>query len=388
LAGRIVVCNKGDGPFLARSLALHTSTFRALVLGMALGLTWALAPSCSGKNSGGTSGGVGLLPNGSPCTSAADCQSDICVGDSQSGVKFCTTYCTKQSECTKDFANGCCYPAEPGKGLCAISALCFSHGDAGLGDPCPQHSECSPDLICVYSSDNTVSECTRPCDSQNGCGTVAEECCEPVGAQYDYCVIDSQCGSGSSGSNGSTGGTSGGTSGGTTGGGGDAGPATASLIEDGETVGEAHGVLGSVGLSGDSIAIPPAARNIQLDLPAQLTPGIYHCDLDAGSPDAGGLQAAVFTDPTSSPDFVGLLGSEWQGLTWGLQCGAGKVSNAPEAVIESVDIAITSYAPGHLRTPDGGAARGHATGSATWHLHRGTRILQVQSNFDVDLIPP
>jgi hypothetical protein len=394
-----------------------------------------------------------LLPNGTPCTTDSDCQSDICGESADGAVKFCTIFCKQQSDCASTFTGGCCYPAEPGQGLCAIAQFCLEHGDAGLGDACPNHSECSPDLICVYSSDNSVSECTRPCDETHGCDNVAEECCEPLSsAASNYCVIDNICANGvttgtTTGTTGTTGATGTTSATGTTGttsstGGVDAGPVTVTLTVDGHLTGTTHQWLGSVVPGGDTLVMPPVARNIQIQLPVGLVPGHYDCaynpvtpvadggitPLDGGSSDGGtsdggvsdggvdagvdaGVDGGVDSGPTTinavpdggpalyaavsttsdgtSVGFVGALPLYWQGFTFGTVCGPGKVSGAPDAVVEAVNLDFSAFTPGYLSQVDGGDGQaGHVTGSIYWKVVNDGSTLEVQGSFDVDLVVP
>ncbi len=362
----------------------------AFALGLLVGLAATATPSCSGGGTGSSGGGGGLLPNGTPCTSNGDCLSDICAKDSQSGLQFCTTFCHTQSDCGSSFPNGCCYPSQPGSGFCAVAALCLNHGDGGLGDPCPQHHECSPDLVCVYSSDNTVSECTRPCDELHGCNNIPSECCEPVGTTYNYCIIDNACAtsSGSTGTSGTRGTTGSSSSGGTSTTSVDAGPVTAYFAVGGTLTASTHGVLGTVAQSGDTVDIPPLSRDIQFDFPSNFSAGTYHCDTTTPSPDAGALQADVNTSAMNSPTFSGLLPLLWQGLIFSDQCGANRVGGAPDAIITSVDIVITDFAPGHLAEGDAGAIGGHVAGTAHWVLSRQGQQLDVYATIDTDLLPP
>jgi hypothetical protein len=335
------------------------------------------------------------LPDNSPCNSDSQCQGDVCTGSADNSVAFCTKFCTSSSECG-DFVGGCCFPTDPGRGVCAPLAFCGSKGDAGVGDPCPQHTECASELICAFSSDNTVSVCTRPCDDKHGCGSAAQVCCEPIGAanNYDYCVIDNTCPTRSStGSTGTTGttGTTGST--GSTGTSGSTGssPVTLTLTVDGLPTGTANDYVAVIGPTSDLFAAPASARNLQLTLPFDLPVGTYACaDDGVAGPDGGRLYAGVTTAASldGSPSPADNLPLQWRNLTFGLVCGPSTVSNAPDAVVDAVSLDITRFSPGQPRTVDGGARRGHLTGTARWQLHRGSSALVVDGRFDVDLTAP
>jgi hypothetical protein len=348
----------------------------------------AMLAACGHK--AGRDGGGGNGP-GERCTVQSECASGLCVSDPASGLGFCSAPCKKPSDCNAGFPDGCCVSTSDASQLvCAIAALC-SHGDAGLGDACPgAHDECANGLVCLFSQNGPLSECSQPCATSDDCGGVAQECCEDLsstpGQPARFCVLDPACNAppdagptfdaGPSGPRGD-----------------DGGPFYAALFVDGTLTADTSSYAGSVGPNGDELDAPPLGRNLTLGFRHDLTPGRYGCSDGGGSalPDSGALFAALDTRPTDSRDFAARLPSSDQGLIVPLQCGAGLVFGGAGFTVQSAFVDVQRYRPGRVRTLDAGPLAGQVTGTAGFLIRPsdgGARSLELRARFDVTLTPP
>lgn len=353
---------------------------RSLAIFFTAALVLAGCRSKSGPT-GGTNG------PGERCTAHSDCQSGLCVlPDANTPIGFCSAPCKAQGDCAKDFPEGCCIPTQQGDAVCAIALLC-SHGDAGLGEPCPTQSECANGLVCLSNSDNTVSMCSHTCATTADCEGVAQECCEDlsggVGNPQLFCILDPNCTSSGDGGGGFDAGPIGP-------GGDDGGPFYAALFVNGQLTGDTTSFEGFVAQGTDTLKAPQSARNVELDLAWSLPVGSYGCDAGFG-PD-GGLYAVINTDTSApSPGFVDLLPASWQHLTIGFGCGPGTALGNDALGVQAANVDIEQFTPGRLRTPDAGPLKGHVKGSAYWKvapLDGGAGTLEVRERFDVDLLAP
>lgn len=348
-----------------------------------------LLGACSHK--GSADGGSGNGP-GERCTVQSDCASSLCVSDPTSGLGFCSAPCKHTADCQSGFPDGCCVAvtdaSQANELVCAIAALC-SHGDAGLGDPCPgNHDQCASGLVCLFGG--AISECSQSCTTSNDCGGVAQECCEPLssasGQPVNFCVIDPSCTAPPDAGPGFDAGPPGPH-------GDDGGPFYAALYVDGTLTADTASFGGGVAPNSDELDAPPLGKNLTLGFPHDLLPGRYACSDGGGSavPDGGALFAALSTRTTDSSDFAALLPASLQGLVVPLECGAGVVGGGPGFTVQSAFVEIQRYSPGRVRTLDAGPITGHVAGTAGFLVRPtdgGAGSLELRARFDVALTPP
>jgi len=353
----------------------------------ALLLATALLCSCGSCGAPGTPSDEG--GPGAECTANADCLSGICIGSNDvSALGFCSATCQHPTECLDDFPGGCCIPTTDGQTVCAIASLCNDLGDAGLGDPCPNHTECAPGGICIFSSDNAISECSQVCRTTADCGGLPEECCEDLGTTSPQllCVLDAQCAEpADAGPSGFDGGPIGP-------GGDDGGPFYAALLVNGTLVADTTSFQGTVGPSRDTLFAPALDQNLELDVPAQLAVGTYACDGGGELGDGGsGISGVALTRPGRVLGFADLLPPEWQSLVIPLRCGVGVVTGSPGLSVDAATLEVSAFTPGRVRGPDAGPSPGHLTGTASWRVSDPSGLagtLEVNERFDVSLAAP